>query len=171
MAAASRSWKIFIGATLESLRVSTKIAVMFRTRFTKDVVAEFLPPDRHGKRQRVIILCDGMPSTPRKQPLVEFLAAKGYWVFYPRWRGAGESGGRFLEKSPNQDVLDIVGESAKGVKELAFGESFSLSPDDVFVIGGSFRGAAALLSSLDPRVKRVVANCCAAPDPSGVSCR
>jgi pimeloyl-ACP methyl ester carboxylesterase len=29
----------------------------------------------------------------------------------------------------------------------------------VFVIGGSFGGAAAILSSLDPRVKRVIANC------------
>ena len=34
-----------------------------------------------------------------------------------------------------------------------------MSVDDVFVIGGSFGGAAAILASLDPRVKRVVANC------------
>jgi pimeloyl-ACP methyl ester carboxylesterase len=31
--------------------------------------------------------------------------------------------------------------------------------DELFVIGGSFGGAAAILSSLDPRVKKVVANC------------
>src|SRR5262249_31764018 len=36
---------------------------------------------------------------------------------------------------------------------------FSLSPHEVFVIGGSFGGAAALLCSLDSRVKRVIANC------------
>ena len=32
-----------------------------------------------------------MPSIPRKQPLSEFLAAKGFWVIYPRYRGAWES--------------------------------------------------------------------------------
>jgi len=61
---------------------------MFRTRFKKDIVAEFLPPARLGKKQKLIVLCDGMPSIPRKQSLMEFLSGKGYWVFYPRYRGA-----------------------------------------------------------------------------------
>src|SRR5438552_17733165 len=39
---------------------------MFRTRFKKEIVAEFLPPARAPKKQRVILLCDGMPSMPRK---------------------------------------------------------------------------------------------------------
>jgi acetyl esterase/lipase len=46
-----------------------------------------------------------------------------------------------------------------GVRELAFGKKFKLDPDEIFVIGGSFGGAAAILSSLDPRVNKVVANC------------
>jgi len=132
---------------------------MFRTRFNKEIVAEFLPPDRSSKQQKVIILCDGMPSMPRKQPLVEYLSAKGYWVFYPRWRGAWESGGQFLERSPHQDILDIVGELPKGIRELAFGRTFHCSPDKIFVIGGSFGGAAAILSSLDRRINKVIANC------------
>jgi pimeloyl-ACP methyl ester carboxylesterase len=37
--------------------------------------------------------------------------------------------------------------------------SLRLAAYDVFVIGGSFGGAAALLASLDPRVKKVIANC------------
>jgi len=132
---------------------------MFRTRFKKEIVAEFLPPARTSKRQDVIILCDGMPSIPRKQPLVEFLSGKGYWVFYPRWRGAWESGGQFLERAPHQDILDIVGELPKGFRELAFGRRFACSPERVLVIGGSFGGAAAILSSLDPRITKVIANC------------
>jgi pimeloyl-ACP methyl ester carboxylesterase len=132
---------------------------MFRTRFKKEIVAEFLPPARTSKRQDVIILCDGMPSIPRKQPLVEFLSAKGYWVFYPRWRGAWESGGQFLERAPHEDILDIVGELPKGFQELAFGRRFACSPKRVFVIGGSFGGAAAILSSLDQRITKVIANC------------
>src|SRR5437763_2403944 len=135
------------------------LSTMFRTRFKKEIIAEFLPPARALKKQRVILLCDGMPSMPRKQPLAQFLSKKGYWVFYPRWRGAWESDGRFLERPPQQDLSDIIDELPKGVRESAFGQKFKLSPDEIFVIGGSFGGAAAILASLDPRVKRVVANC------------
>jgi len=100
-----------------------------------------------------------MPSIPRKQPLAEFLSRKGYWVFYPRYRGAWESGGEFLARSPHLDILDVVGGLATEFRELAFGRRFLLAVEEVFVIGGSFGGAAAILASLDSRVKKVVANC------------
>lgn len=132
---------------------------MFRTRFKSDIVAEFFPPARRRKTARLIILCDGMPSIPRKQALAEFLAGKGFWVIYPRYRGAWESGGEFLAKPPENDLRDILDELPKKLKDIAFGETFLLAPEQVFVIGGSFGGAAAILSSLDPRVQRAVANC------------
>jgi len=132
---------------------------MFRTRFRQQIVAEFLPPARPSQKQKLIVLCDGMPSIPRKQPLSEFLAAKGFWIIYPRYRGAWESGGEFLAKSPHEDILDVLKELPRELEEIAFGQRFRLVPDQVFVIGGSFGGAAAILLSLDPRVKRVVANC------------
>jgi pimeloyl-ACP methyl ester carboxylesterase len=132
---------------------------VFRTRFKQEIVAEFLPPAQTRKKQRVIILCDGMPSIPRKQPLARFLAGKGYWVIYPRWRGTWESDGQFLEHSPEEDLKVIIDELPKGLRESAFGQKFKLRPNEIFVIGGSFGGAAAILASLNPRVKRVVANC------------
>ena len=133
--------------------------MIYRARFKQQIIAEFLPPARPRKRQKVIILCDGMPGIPRKQALMEFLAAKGYWVFYPRYRGSWESGGTFLQQSPHKDILDVIDELPKGVCELAFGERFALKPDEIFVIGGSFGGAAAILASLDERVKKAIANC------------
>ena len=132
---------------------------MFRTRFREEIVAEFLPPGRTSEEQKLVILCDGMPSIPCKQPLAEFLSKKGFWVIYPRYRGAWESGGGFLEKSPHEDILDILDELPRGLEEIAFGRRFRLAPELVFAIGGSFGGAAALLLSLDARVNRVVANC------------
>lgn len=132
---------------------------MFRTRFARDIVCEFLPPARPRKRQRVIILCDGMPGIPRKGPLCGWLATKGYWVFYPRYRGSWESSGQFLARSPHEDVLDVVKALKKPIREAAHGNTFKADPDEVFVIGGSFGGATAILCSLDDRVKRVVANC------------
>lgn len=132
---------------------------MFRARFKNEIVAEFLPPARKRKRDRMILLCDGMPGIPRKQPLAHFLSQKGYWVFYPRWRGAWESDGQFLAQSPEQDLSDVIDELPKGIREIAFGQKFQLSPDEIFVIGGSFGGTAAILASLDPRVKKVFTNC------------
>lgn len=131
---------------------------VFRTRF-REIVAEFTPPARTGRKQRVILLCDGMPGLPRKQPLMEFLAGKGYWVFYPRYRGAWESGGNFLERSPHLDILEVIDALPRGFRELAFGRRFKVSADEIFVIGGSFGGPAAILASLDKRVKKVIANC------------
>jgi len=102
---------------------------MFRTRFREQIVAEFLPPSRARKVQKVVILCDGMPSIPSKQPLMEFLSRNGYWVIYPRYRGAWESAGQFLEKSPHEDILDIIADLPKEIEEIAFGRRFRLLPD------------------------------------------
>jgi hypothetical protein len=65
---------------------------MFRTRFRQQIVADFLPPSCPRKTQRLIILCGGMPSIPRKQSLSESLAAKSPTLrkergrVGPRWR-------------------------------------------------------------------------------------
>jgi hypothetical protein len=79
---------------------------MFRTRFRQQIVAEFLPPSQERKAQKVVVLCDGMPSIPRYQPLSEFLAAKGFWVIYPRYRGAWES-----DELLQPEVVDFAIES------------------------------------------------------------
>lgn len=133
--------------------------MMYRVRLRNGILAEFLPPERPRRRERLILLCDGMPSVPRKQPLAAFLAERGFWVLYPRWRGAWESGGRLLEISPERDLSEILDELPRGLRECAFGERFHPRPAQVFVIGGSFGGAAAILSTLDRRVTRAVANC------------
>jgi pimeloyl-ACP methyl ester carboxylesterase len=132
---------------------------MFRTRFKKDIVAEFLPAARRGKNEKAIVLCDGMPSIPRKQSLAEFLSGKGFWVFYPRYRGAWESGGEFLARSPHEDILDVIDSLESEIVEVTFGKRFRLRAGRIFVIGGSFGGAAAILCSLDERVRKVIANC------------
>src|SRR6185312_2266228 len=132
---------------------------MFRTRISKGIVVEFLPPARRLRRERVIVLCDGMPSIPRKQGLASFLADKGFWVFYPRYRGAWESEGQFLGRSPHEDILDVITALKKPIREVTFGKRFRVKAREIFVIGGSFGGAAAILCSLDRRVKKVIANC------------
>lgn len=132
--------------------------MIFRTRFAREIVAEFAVPASR-RSSRAIILFDGMPSLPRKQPLMLWLAGRGYWVIYPRWRGAWESDGQFLQQSPERDLGDILEALPRGLRDPSFGEHFRLTPKHIYVIGGSFGGTAALLAALDPRVEKVVANC------------
>ena len=96
---------------------------------------------------------------PRKQDLAYWLSKKGYWVVYPRYRGTWESDGVFMRRSPAQDISDVIDGLYRPLREVTFGKKFSVKPKKIFVIGGSFGGAASVLSTLDPRVTKAVANC------------
>ncbi len=96
---------------------------------------------------------------PRKQDLAYWLSKKGYCVFYPRFRGTWESDGHFMRHSPAKDISDVIDGLSKPLREVTYGKKFSLKPKEIFVIGGSFGGAAAILSTLDPRVTKAIANC------------
>ncbi len=130
-----------------------------RARFARDIVAEYLPPRTLTKKTKVIIFCDGMPSVPYKWDLLDFYSRKGYWVFHPRYRGTWESGGTFLAQSPHLDILDVVTGVSTGFIDSWSNKKLKLKPEFIAVIGGSFGGPAALLSSVDKRVDKVVAIC------------
>lgn len=123
-----------------------------RTRFGGDIVAEFLPPRR--KSEKVVILCGGMPGAPSKGALVDFFSKKGYWTFYPRYRGSWESGGKFLRISPHKDVLDVIDQLPQGFKDLWSGKTHKVRARKIYLLGGSFGGPAAILASRDPRVTK-----------------
>lgn len=126
-----------------------------RARFKKDIVCEFLPPRRPSRK--VVIICGGMPGYPGKPHLLEFFSKKGYWAFIPRYRGSWESGGSFLEKSPHQDVLDIIDQLPKGFRDLYGGKMYKIKSLEIYLIGGSFGGPTVILASVDKRVKKAVA--------------
>lgn len=120
-----------------------------------DIVCEFLPPYRPS--QRVIILAGGMPGVPQKKAVMDFWAGKGFWIFFPRYRGTWESGGEFLKRSPHEDILDVIDELPKGFIDLWSGKKYRVKPSPLFIFGGSFGGPAAILCSRDPRVTKAVA--------------
>jgi hypothetical protein len=128
-----------------------------RTRFGRDIVAEFMPPARATRRERVVILCDGMPTLPSKASLLEFFARRGYWAFHPRYRGTWESGGSFLARPCDEDIGIVIGGLTKGFRDAWSGRRFRLRAPAVALVASSFGGAAALLAARDPRVRRVVA--------------
>jgi len=87
------------------------------------------------------------------------LAKKNYWVFHIRYRGTWESKGEFLVNSPVQDVFGIIDELPKGFVDIWSKQEFKVNSESVFVMGASFGGTTALMSSLDSRIKKVVVIC------------
>lgn len=128
-----------------------------RTKFKNEILTEFLPPKRKQKTNKVILFCSGAPSSPGRKQLLEFWSNKGYWVFLIRYRGSWESSGKFLALSPEQDVLDVIEEIPKGFAEAWDQQKFKFNPDQIIVMGGSFGGPAAILSSLSSKVDKAIA--------------
>jgi esterase/lipase len=126
-----------------------------RTRFAQDIVAEFWMPKKPS--HKAIILCDGCPSVPSKRKVGEFFARKGYWVFHPRYRGSWESGGKFLEESPDEDVLLVAEGLNAGFINIYDNVEYLLDITEIVVVGASFGGAAAILSLKYPLITKAIA--------------
>jgi pimeloyl-ACP methyl ester carboxylesterase len=131
----------------------------YRTRFAKEIVAEFYPPlaRKKPRKERVVIFCPGQPGMPGGGTKLEFWAKKGYWAFTFRYRGTWESGGRFLRSSPERDVLDVLTGLSNPITETFSGKKLHIKDGaKVFLFGISFGGPAALLTSRDPRVTKTI---------------
>lgn len=125
-----------------------------RAKF-KDILCEFLPSAKRSRR--VIVLLGGMPGYPRRNELMHKLAAMGYWVFNPRYRGSWESGGLMFAKPVEKDVFDLLDGIEKGFTDLWSGERYAFKPDRTVLWGSSLGGAAAILASTDKRITDVIA--------------
>ncbi len=126
-----------------------------RTRFKKEIVTEFVTPS-NKKSRKVMIFCSGIPSVPCKDDVLEFWAKKGYWTFFPRYRGTWESEGTFLATSLEQDILDVIDSLSSHFTDYWSGKSYQVQPKSVVVVGSSFGGPAAILASRDPRVNKSI---------------
>ena len=126
-----------------------------RTRFAQDIVAEFWMPRKPS--HKAIILCDGCPTMPSKRKVGEFFARKGYWVFHPRYRGSWESGGKFLAKSPDDDILLVAKGLNAGFRNVFDNIEYLLDIHEIVVVGASFGGAAAILSLKSPLITKAIA--------------
>lgn len=126
-----------------------------RTRFSRDIVTEFLPPE-DKKSRKVMIFCSGVPGTPNKDDVLEFFAQQGYWTFFPRYRGTWESSGIFLKQSLEEDLFDVIDALNEKFTDTWTGKSYRVRPKHVTIVGSSFGGPAAIISTLDARVDRAI---------------
>lgn len=123
-----------------------------RARFGADIVAEFMQPERSSNK--VIIVSTGCPGYPLgKEALMQRYVRLGYWVIVYAYRGTWESGGTFLEYPPSDDVIAIM-DTLHAFEDVWSGTEHCIKDPEVYLLGGSFGGAATLLASRDPRVKR-----------------
>ncbi len=126
-----------------------------RTRFG-DIVCEYVAP--LTKSDKVLVLATGMPGYPGGSGKALFaLAARGYWVFVPRYAGSWESRGKFLAHAPTDDVLAVVHGVSKGFTDIWSGKTLRIAKPRVYVIGASFGGPAAILASRDKAVVKAIA--------------
>ena len=125
-----------------------------RTIFKNEIRAEFFPPQNESNK--VMIYAGGMPAMPAKRYLLEFFSKKGYWAIHPRYRGCWESEGEFLAGDPTRDILDVIEELPNGFKSIWEDKEFSVEPSEVVVVGCSFGGPAAILSTLSDKVDKAV---------------
>jgi pimeloyl-ACP methyl ester carboxylesterase len=127
----------------------------YRTRFAGDIVAQFKPAN--FETRKVAILLSGCPGYPMgKRDLTEFLKKKGFFTIVPAYRGTWESDGEFLKEPPSKDVELIINELETGFMDLWSGGMYSITDPEVYLIGGSFGGAAAILASTHPKVVKAV---------------
>ncbi len=102
-------------------------------------------------------MCDGAPSIPNKKPLLEFFSKEGFWAIHIHYRGSWESDGKFLAKSPHIDVLDVIDELPKGFIDFWNNKRYRVKPDEIYILGASFGGAASILSSISKKVTKAIA--------------
>ena len=125
-----------------------------RTRFGTDIVAEFVQPEQSSNK--VIIFSTGCPGYPLgKEELMHHYARKGYWAIVYAYRGTWESGGTFLECPPSEDIVTIIDNLGR-FDDIWSGAEHRIQNPEVYLIGGSFGGAATILASRDARVKKAV---------------
>ncbi|MCX6813496.1 MAG: hypothetical protein NTV77_03425 [Candidatus Azambacteria bacterium] len=116
-----------------------------------DIFIEYLLPD--GDQNKTIILCDGLPGIPYQRELMNEFMARGYAIFFPRYKGTWESGGNFLEVSPAEDINEICNALSLGadINGKQFKASF------LVLLGASFGGAVALSAAANKNVEKVIA--------------
>jgi hypothetical protein len=117
-----------------------------RTLIRGEIVCEFLAPSKPSKK--VVIICQGLPGVPCKSDALNYFSKKGFWVFYPRYRGTWESGGLLYNNHPGDDIIDLIHSVKTGFKDSWSGKVHKFNPKQIIIVASSFGGSVVLYPPL-----------------------
>lgn len=100
-----------------------------------------------------VIICDGIPAAPCRRELMNDLAAGGWNVVLPRYRGTWESSGAFLEDDPARDIIRLAESVAADEAKTPSGQPLS---GPITLLGSSFGGWVAARAASCSAVSRAV---------------
>jgi dipeptidyl aminopeptidase/acylaminoacyl peptidase len=109
-----------------------------------------LPPESNGKNLPAIVLPHGGPSARDEWAfdwLPQFLAARGYAVIQPNFRGSAGYGDDWLAKNGFQGWRTAIGDITAAAKYLV--STGIADPNRLAIVGWSYGGYAALLSGAE----------------------
>lgn len=121
-----------------------------------EIIFEFTPPQKSSCG--IIVICEGLPSVPKRKELMVMLANNGFIVIFPRYKGTWESGGEFLKESPIKDIEEVLQVIKKGeVVELHASKKIKFPNCPIHLLGSSFGASVALALAGDKHIAKIVA--------------
>ncbi|WP_294121400.1 alpha/beta fold hydrolase [Sphingomonas sp.] len=130
--------------------LATVVPVHFRARDGLDIPAYLtLPKGKDAKKLPLIILPHGGPFARDEwtyDPLVQFLANRGYAVLQPQFRGSTGYGKDFVSKGYGEWGRKMQDDLDDGLDWLV--ASGKVDPKRVCIVGGSYGGYAALWGAI-----------------------
>jgi dipeptidyl aminopeptidase/acylaminoacyl peptidase len=137
-------------AKIDSADLAPVEPIHFRARDGLDIHAYLtVPKGREAKGLPLIMLPHGGPFARDEwtyDPLVQFLANRGYAVFQPQFRGSTGYGKDFVEKGYGEWGRKMQDDLDDGLDWLI--ASGKIDPKRVCIVGGSYGGYAALWGAI-----------------------
>lgn len=135
---------------IDPARLTPVTAVQYPARDGLQIPAYLtLPQGREARELPLIVLPHGGPfirDTWDYEPLVQFLASRGYAVLQPQFRGSTGYGKNFVEKGYGEWGKKMQDDLDDGVDWLV--RSGRIDPKRVCIVGASYGGYAALWGAI-----------------------
>ena len=96
----------------------------------------------------IIINCSGLPGQPENYELFSYFTQQGFICIHPKYEGTWESYGKFLEKSPVEDIIKVIDyvSEKRSLKSAYDSSTINLNFKNIFLFGSSFGASVALVA-------------------------
>ncbi|MFP3943634.1 MAG: alpha/beta hydrolase family protein [Alphaproteobacteria bacterium] len=119
--------------------------IVYKARDGLEINAYFTTPPGNPRRPPLVVMPHGGPESRdylQWEPMVQFLATRGYAVLQPNFRGSDGFGKKFAEAGYRQWGLKMQDDITDGVRHLV--DAALVDPQRICIVGSSYGGYAAL---------------------------